>query len=119
MYVAHISIQSSKVYTKPDDRGLKSDGVLASQYRVYVEPTEAVLLVTEPIKEDELEMVGTKMVLFAAGQADRGTKVGVDSAVVDADVVVVADFATVGLGPEAPIVRTPLGGCDVDVLQDM
>lgn len=78
-----------------------------------------MLLVTEPIIEELLETVETKMVLFADGHADRGTNVGVDSAVVDADVVVVADFATVGLGPDAPIVRTPVGGCDVDVLEDM
>lgn len=86
---------------------------------MYVDPTVPVaLLLTEPIREELFEMVERKMVLFADGHADRGTKVGVDSAVVDADVdfVVVADFATVGLGPVAPIVRTPVGGCDVDVL---
>lgn len=76
-----------------------------------------VLLVVEPIREDVLEMVEMKMVLFAVGQADRGMKVGVDSADVDADVVAVADFATVGLAPDAPIVRTPVGGCDVDDLE--
>jgi len=80
-----------------------------------------VLFVVAPIREEVLETVETKIVLFADGHADKGTNVGVDSAVVDADVVVVvaADFATVGLGPEAPIVRTPVGGCDVDVLEDM
>lgn len=75
-----------------------------------------VLLLTEPTREEVLEMVEMKMVLFAAGQAERGTKVGVDSAVVDADVVMVADLAIVGLAPDAPIVRTPVGGCDVDDL---
>jgi len=78
-----------------------------------------VLFVVAPIREEVLEMVETKTVLFADGHADKGTNVGVDSAVVDADVVVVADFATVGLGPDAPIVRTPVGGCDVDVLEGM
>ena len=113
-------MQSSKVYTKPEDRGLKSEGVFASQYRVYVDSAGAVvLLVAGPMREDELEMVETKIVLFAEGHADRGTKVGVKSAVVDADVVVVADFATVRLGPDAPIVRTPVGGCDVDVLEGL
>jgi hypothetical protein len=68
------------------------------------------------MREEVLEIVEMKMVLFAEGQADKGTKVGVDSAVVDADVVAVADFATVGLAPDAPIVRTPVGGCDVDDL---
>ena len=76
-----------------------------------------MLLVAEPIREDVLVMVEMKMVLFAVGQADRGTKLGVESAVVDADVVAVADFATVGLAPDAPIVRTPVGGCDVDALE--
>lgn len=75
-----------------------------------------VLLVVEPIREDVLEMLEMKIVLFAVGQAERGTNVGVDSAVVDADVVAVADFATVGLAPDAPIVRTPVGGCDDDDL---
>ena len=79
-----------------------------------------MLFVVAPIREEVLETVETKIVLFADGHADKGTNVGVDSAVVDADVVVVvSDFATVGLGPEAPIVRTPVGGCDVDVLEDM
>lgn len=50
--------------------------------------------------------------LFAVGQAERGTKVGVESAVVDA-VVDVADLAEVVVGPDAAIVRTPPEGCDV------
>jgi hypothetical protein len=74
------------------------------------------VLVTEPMRE-ELDMVEVKRVLFAEGQEDRGAKVGVESAV---DVVVaVADFAIVGFGPDALIVRTPEEDCDVDVLRDV
>ena len=61
-----------------------------------------------------LEVEEMKMVLFAVGQDDRGANVGVESAVDDVDVVVVADFAVVGLGPDGSIVRTPDGSCDVD-----
>lgn len=50
--------------------------------------------------------------LFAVGQAERGTKVGVESAVVDA-VLDVADFREVAVGPDAAIVRTPPKDCDV------
>jgi hypothetical protein len=75
-----------------------------------------VVLVIEPMRV-ELEMVEMKRVLFTEGQEDRGVNVGVESAV---DVVVaVADFAIVGFGPDALIVRTPDEGCDVDVLRDV
>jgi hypothetical protein len=84
-------------------------------------PTAAgvVALEIEPMREEVLEMVEMKMVLLAIGQADRGVNVGVERMVVDADVVVVADFETVGLGPDGTIVRTPEGGCDVDDLGDV
>jgi hypothetical protein len=75
-----------------------------------------VVLETEPMREEVLETEEMKMVLFAVGQADRGVNVGVERMVVDADVVVVADLAAVGLGPDGTIVRTPEGGCDVDDL---
>lgn len=65
-----------------------------------------------------LETVEMKIVLLAVGQADRGVNVGVERTVVDADVVVVTDFAVVGLGPDGTIVRTPEGSCDVDDLVD-
>ena len=50
--------------------------------------------------------------LFAVGHAERGTKVGVESAVVDA-VVDVAEFTEVVVGSVAAIVRTPPEDCDV------
>jgi hypothetical protein len=105
------------VYTNPEDKGVKSVGVWTSQYRVYVNVSAGVVvLVTEPMREEELEMVEVKRVLFAEGQEDRGVKVGVESAVVDV-VVAVADLAMVGFGPDALIVRTPDEDCDVDVLE--
>jgi hypothetical protein len=94
--------------------------VWASQYRVYVNACSAtgvVVLATEPMRV-ELEIVEVKRVLFTEGQEDRGVNVGVESAVVDV-VVVVADFAIVGFGPDALIVRTPDEDCDVDVLESM
>lgn len=78
-----------------------------------------MVLETEPMGEEVLEIVEMKMVLFAAGQADSGVNVGVERMVVDADVVVVADFVVVGLGPDGTIVRTPEGVCDVDDLIDV
>jgi hypothetical protein len=109
------------VYTNPEDRGLKSAGVSASQYRVNVTPAVAGIVVfeTKPMSEEVLDTVEMKMVLFAVGHADRGVNVGVERTVVDADVVVVTNFAVVGLGPDGTIVRTPEGSCDVDDLVDM
>jgi hypothetical protein len=105
------------VYTNPEDNVLKSVGVWTSQYRVYVNTSaEVVVLVTEPMRV-ELEIVEVKRVLFAEGQEDSGVNVGVESAV--DDVVAVADFARVGFGPDALIVRTPDEDCDVDVLRDV
>lgn len=49
--------------------------------------------------------------LFADGQAERGIKVGVDSAVVDV-VVAVAGLLEVVVGSDATIVRTPPEDCD-------
>ena len=49
-------MQSSNVYTKPEVRGLKSVGVLASQYRVYVSSTGDVVLSAEGMREELLEM---------------------------------------------------------------
>jgi hypothetical protein len=114
-------MQSSNVYTNPEDNGLKSAGVLVSQYRVNDTPVAAGVVVfeTKPVRDEVLETVEMKMVLFAVGQAESGVNVGVERMVVDADVVVVADFAIVGLGPEGTIVRTPEGSCDVDDLEDV
>jgi hypothetical protein len=108
------------VYTNPEARGLKSVSVWVSQYRVYVNAcsTGVVVLVTEPRREEELEIVEVKRVLFTEGQEDRGVKVGVESAV-PVVVVAVADLEIVGFGPDALIVRTPDEDCDVDVLGNM
>lgn len=74
-----------------------------------------VVLSAEEVSDDELEIAETKRVLFAEGQADRGTKVGVESVVDDALVVVVDLMDVVVVGDEAAIVRTPADCDDVDV----
>ena len=50
--------------------------------------------------------------LFADGQAERGIKVGVDSAVDDA-VADMVGFMEAVVGSDAAIVRTPPDDCDV------